>query len=397
MKKTVAQFLRRLYRFLVIQIMIGILIAVENELIGVVEDSKVSGPPKSPTLGNLNRAHLDDGLRDLVLENDILKKNPRDIDVTEALKLTKESREKLGDRYQKVRENFELLMNDHRNLISRDYLKKFKETMDYFSILNLVALQRIVADKMKYKTVQLESNAKLRKIQESEILIRIVKTIVYDNLKDLIINENSGAGDFSSVTNFYLGMTEYLLDQKYITMHESSKIFQHEKAFNLLAGNLNKMSDKLTENQNIFFSPDLLDDLINHHQIYHKTWINNNDGSQIQGLNAREKKHVLAKLLMDFSELFEIKLHLNNPKTILSVLNESYKSLVDENFDIGEWLIRYKNFSFISSVDETNSLYYILPLYHVLKAHLKFNPEKLSEDTIKHIVTVEKVLIECVD
>ncbi|CAH7686849.1 expressed protein [Phakopsora pachyrhizi] len=346
MKKTVAQFLRRLYRFLVIQIMIGILIAVENELIGVVEDSKVSGPPKSPTLGNLNRAHLDDGLRDLVLENDILKKNPRDIDVTEALKLTKESREKLGDRYQKVRENFELLMNDHRNLISRDYLKKFKETMDYFSILNLVALQRIVADKMKYKTVQLESNAKLRKIQESEILIRIVKTIVYDNLKDLIINENSGAGDFSSVTNFYLGMTEYLLDQKYITMHESSKIFQHEKAFNLLAGNLNKMSDKLTENQNIFFSPDLLDDLINHHQMSDIT-------------------HILQS--------------------------------VDENFDIGEWLIRYKNFSFISSIEETNSLYYILPLYHVLKAHLKFNPEKLSEDTIKHIVTVEKVLIECVD
>ncbi|KAI8457217.1 hypothetical protein BY996DRAFT_6411804 [Phakopsora pachyrhizi] len=274
MRKSLLWFRQRICQLIVIQIMLGILMALEKKLLEVADDSKNSIPPEIISNGGLKRASLD-GLKELDLGLNLLKKNknPHEVDG---------KREKLGNGYRKVRASYENIMILHRNLIEPEASTKLVETMEYFSILNQVALQRLVAHEMKHRVIQLESNKELKNIGESEIIIMAIKKIIYDNLNYLINNEVLKANDDFVAPNFCLVVIQYLLEQKYFKPDESLVIFKNEKALNLLAGHFEILAGASTGRPDIFYAIDILDDfmkvpkmsdvaLIYHNFLYHLT------------------------------------------------------------------------------------------------------------------------------
>ncbi|CAH7686859.1 expressed protein, partial [Phakopsora pachyrhizi] len=300
----------------------------------------------------------------------------------------KGKREKLGNGYRKVRASYENIMILHRNLIEPEASTKLVETMEYFSILNQVALQRLVAHEMKHRVIQLESNKELKNIGESEIIIMAIKKIIYDNLNYLINNEVLKANDDFVAPNFCLVVIQYLLEQKYFKPDESLVIFKNEKALNLLAGHFEILAGASTGRPDIFYAIDILDDFMKVPKMSDVALI-------YHSLESRQKKYLLRKLLKFFAHVFNLEEHLLHSQSKINVLEESYKSLVDVNFDIGNWLNKYDNFRFINQLDDPLDFLYHLTLYHILKCHMKFNPEQLSEAAITVIVTNENALKEC--
>ncbi|KAI8444089.1 hypothetical protein BY996DRAFT_7390082, partial [Phakopsora pachyrhizi] len=265
---------------------------------------------------------------------------------------------------------------------------KFEDMMEYFYLLNYAMFQKLVTNRINYKDLQLRFSKLSGKIEESEFSIPAIENIIYEHLKDLIINEPVQADSYSSFSKFYLSMTKYLLEQNYITTHQSLEIFQNEKAIELLASRIEKLAKESSDNEIFFFSSDFLDNLMYHNEISTEVTL------ILQSLGVREKKMLLVKLLKFYEKRYRLSSFLESPQEKLQILEESYKTLLDENADIGDWLKKNNDFNFMAKMGDPYDDLYHLPLYHILKAHMKFNENQLSKAAIENILLLEKTFVK---
>ncbi|KAI8453868.1 hypothetical protein BY996DRAFT_7130326 [Phakopsora pachyrhizi] len=300
--------------------------------------------------------------------------------VTEALKNTLEIRNDLKFAYQNIQNNFNILQRNQEHL-SPPIMKNIEETLEYISILNHYRLQEVVATEAKYSSVRIEPIGDLEMLKHSDVSIEVIKKITLTNLKEL-----TKIDTFDNVEIFYsrliLSMVEYLLQQKFITFQENSSIFSNEGAQKLL---VKQVMNLLYQNSDFFslvFSEFFLNSLVNPTYMPTITFI-------IQNLEAREKKYLIAGLLRCLFNFYNSKNLIQDSK--MQVLNESYETLTNDNYNIEDWLKTYENFRFINNTrDQADNYLYNLFIFHFLETHVKFNPKKFSEEVVKEVVTYRK-------
>ncbi|KAI8453866.1 hypothetical protein BY996DRAFT_8687045, partial [Phakopsora pachyrhizi] len=354
------------------RMLIGISISVECRLLLPLDQSKL--PVQDNRVNNrvLTNAHLESLKAQAALEPKVsLKPNGA---VTKALIDTIDMRNDLKVAYQDIQNNFNFLRSN-KGSFTPQIFKNIEITLEYISILTKFRLQEIVANEAKYGSVQIETIGDLEKLKESDISIEVIKKMTLTKLKDL-----TTFGTFKIYTKIFysrliLSMVEYLLQQKFITFQESSTIFRNRNALGLLE---NKIENELYRTRDFFsvvLHADFFDSLVKHPTMRVITLI-------LQNLEARERKYLIASLLGCFSDFYNYKKIIQDSQ--MQVLDESYRSLTKENYNVEDWLKMHTNFSFINiNQDSTKNYFCNLFIFHFLETHVKFNPEKLSKEAFQ--------------
>ncbi|KAI8452133.1 hypothetical protein BY996DRAFT_7247337 [Phakopsora pachyrhizi] len=221
----------------------------------------------------------------------------------------------------------------------------------------------------------------------SDVSTEVMKARILANLKGLLLKQVSENTSIETLfSRQILMIIEYLLKQSFISNHDSLAFFQEQKALDMMAEKIFRVFYGLHELEDLILSTDLLDLMLKH--------VNTSDYTLIlQSLEAKEKKYLLQKFLDKFLDLYIIKTYMDDSQ--LEILEEGYQSLTKKRFNIQKWLDMRNNFKFINNNQEQLSefFFYPLTLFHILKAHMKYNPEHFSNPVVQQINIFQKTLI----
>ncbi|KAI8456257.1 hypothetical protein BY996DRAFT_1334320 [Phakopsora pachyrhizi] len=132
--------------------------------------------------------------------------------------------------------------------------------MSYIIILSQLKLQENVASVIKYRSVQLKAAGEIKGLEGSDILVKVINKRICSNLKGLILRNTTKHGD--KLTQTYLSVVEFLLENKLFTDEETLKIFGEERALDILVNHIAGVFHLSQDINALVLSVDLLDFLI---------------------------------------------------------------------------------------------------------------------------------------